>query len=346
MLESNSEYTLRYEGSANQVTLGGSTNSSIETNCLVQSGSANKVALFNDEVSNVMLIKGDVREQTFPYFKGLLTTCGKNLFDRIVIENQYVKQINFEDRECVEITTRGTSESIFEFSNLISLHDNIVLSCDMKCNSYALLKPIYEDDVVGDNIGDWSRLENWTSKSFIIPKSYKKLKGFTLYSASNANICYIDLNSFQIEQSSIATTYEPHKSNILSCNEEVTLHSIGDVCDTLDCKTGEFIRRTVYTNDFMSYFGVTGFNRGFSTGSDYHSANIASVYTNKISVLRPTSANCIIQGATLKDDNGSLKIKFGSQNGWMYIQFKIGFLTTQGYTEDEKGALLFLKENY
>lgn len=249
LLESNSEYTLRYEGSANQVTLGGSTNSSIENNCLVQGGSANKVALFNDEVSNVMLIKDDVREQTIPYFRGLLstqmpvlTTCGKNLFDRIVIENQYVKQINFEDRECVKITTRGTSESIFEFSNLISLHDNIVLSCDMKCNSYALLKPIYEDDVVGDNIGDWSHLENWTSKSFIIPKSYKKLKGFTLYSASNANICYIDLNSFQIEQGSIATTYEPHKSNILSCNEEVALHSIGDVCDTLDCKTGELVQ--------------------------------------------------------------------------------------------------------
>lgn len=73
LLESNSEYTLRYEGSANQVTLGGSTNSSIENNCLVQSGSSNKVVLFNDEVSNVMLIKDDVREQTFPYFKGLLS---------------------------------------------------------------------------------------------------------------------------------------------------------------------------------------------------------------------------------------------------------------------------------
>ena len=44
----------------------------------------------------------------------------------------------------------------------------------------------------------------------------------------------------------IICEYEEHdyKSNILSCNEEVTLHSIGDVCDTLDCKTGKLLQRT------------------------------------------------------------------------------------------------------
>lgn len=350
LLESNSEYTLRYEGSANQVTLGGSTNSSIETNCLVQSGSANKVALFNDEVSNVMLIKGDVREQTFPYFKGLLstqmpvlTTCGKNLFDRIVIENQYVKQINFEDRECVEITTRGTSESIFEFSNLISLHDNIVLSCDMKCNSYALLKPIYEDDVVGDNIGDWSRLENWTSKSFIIPKSYKKLKGFTLYSASNTNICYIDLNSFQIEQSSIATTYEPHKSNILSCNEEVTLHSIGDVCDTLDCKTGELCKYyEEFTLDGSEKFEWHGIQDDGTYGFNISKNEVYKKLDNYIDPYKPSICNSLeYRGTTMYGKSGE---GFAISNAdHAYIQLVVSLDKLLSPTID--GVRKYLSEN-
>lgn len=36
-----------------------------------------------------------------------------------------------------------------------------------------------------------------------------------------------------------STSYEPFKSNILSCNEEVTLRGIGDVKDTLNCLTSE-----------------------------------------------------------------------------------------------------------
>lgn len=37
--------------------------------------------------------------------------------------------------------------------------------------------------------------------------------------------------------------YIPHKTNILTANEDVTLRGIGDVQDTLDCMTGEVIER-------------------------------------------------------------------------------------------------------
>ena len=45
--------------------------------------------------------------------------------------------------------------------------------------------------------------------------------------------------SFQLEQGSTATSYEPYKSNILTVNEDITLRGIGDVKDTLDLLTGE-----------------------------------------------------------------------------------------------------------
>ena len=47
----------------------------------------------------------------------------------------------------------------------------------------------------------------------------------------------------QFEQGTQATSYEPHKSNILTVNEPVELRGIGDVKDTLNCLTGEVTER-------------------------------------------------------------------------------------------------------
>ena len=79
-----------------------------------------------------------------------------------------------------------------------------------------------------------------------------------------------DTDTFQIEYGNKSTSYEPYKSNILSCNEEVTLYSIGDVCDTLDCKTGKLVQnigevvldgsenweKRDNTNSFWTYNGL------------------------------------------------------------------------------------------
>ena len=60
--------------------------------------------------------------------------------------------------------------------------------------------------------------------------------------SSNLSSRYTILD-FQVEEGSTATSYEPHKSSILSCNEDVELRGIGDVSDTLDCLTGEVTER-------------------------------------------------------------------------------------------------------
>lgn len=81
---------------------------------------------------------------------------------------------------------------------------------------------------------------------------YDENKNFISRSANKAdvsptNTCFIKVRTtgsteVQIEKGSIATSYEPYKTSILSCNEEVTLRGIGDVQDTLDCLTGEVIQ--------------------------------------------------------------------------------------------------------
>ena len=53
----------------------------------------------------------------------------------------------------------------------------------------------------------------------------------------------IKLIDLQIEQGSTATYYEEHKSNILSCNEEVILRSKSDIYDELNALTGQLIQR-------------------------------------------------------------------------------------------------------
>ena len=72
ILNSNTPYTLSYVGVATRLWLGGVENDLIEAKELVQSGSSEKVALFDQPVFRVMLIKGDVRKECPPYFEGFI----------------------------------------------------------------------------------------------------------------------------------------------------------------------------------------------------------------------------------------------------------------------------------
>ena len=52
-----------------------------------------------------------------------------------------------------------------------------------------------------------------------------------------------DINRLQIEKGTAATTYEPHKSNILTVNEYLTLRSSEEVYDELNLLTGQLTQR-------------------------------------------------------------------------------------------------------
>lgn len=51
------------------------------------------------------------------------------------------------------------------------------------------------------------------------------------------------VNGVQIEEGSVATSYEPYKTNILHTPEEVVLREVDGVKDTLNLNTGEYVQR-------------------------------------------------------------------------------------------------------
>ena len=66
-------------------------------------------------------------------------------------------------------------------------------------------------------------------------------KFFRVSSGSDGDARTPNELQYQIEQGSVATSYEPYKTNILTTSEEVELRGIGDVKDELDCSTSELI---------------------------------------------------------------------------------------------------------
>ena len=265
LLDSNSEYTLHYEGSVSEVDLGGSTNSSVESNSLVQSGTANKVALFNDEVTNVMLIKGDVREQTTPYFQGLLSTQmpvltastfipmysflkdeGRENFTKLYTEFYEVTKDTFTFKQSghyqrIGITTdnfkkegKQTLERNKEYQFKIEILEN-TLSIDMEiiCNSKytdgvkrivgAGETPIYEfSKTITSEIPENDVHGSGEMILFYLPSGYNGEVSFKV------TIGYGNINNI--------------KTSILSTPKDIELRSMGNVCDTLDCKTGKLVK--------------------------------------------------------------------------------------------------------
>ena len=180
-----------------------------------------------------------------PYFEGMksvqmpvLTTTGKNLFDDGQAPEQSYWGDNIRKVNVKENTHYVYSSSPYTGEVTIKFYD---------------IK------------GDETRAE------------YGYASGEAFYTPSNTSYIKIhtDKNSnIQIEEGSVATPYEPYKSNILTTSEEVTLRGIGDVRDTLDLMTGEVVERVreiifdgVSNNDtnfYLSGIGTTENTNAFS----------------------------------------------------------------------------------
>ena len=351
LLESNSEYTLRYEGSANQVTLGGSA-TSIENNCLVQSGSANKVALFNDEVSNVMLIKNDVREQTIPYFTGIksvrmpvLKTVGKNLFDidkAVKIDEEKFNETNYVSNNNGVLTVVADKSIEFVISKE-RFEVNTQYTLSFKVLGTAAFHSgwikIYHTDGSEKTLTN-SATPNVESFIKITSDANKTVDRISIFGNGLTTPEFYDI---QVEKGVQSSSYEPYQSNILSCNEEVALHSIGDVCDTLDCKTGELHKYYgELTIDGSENFEWHGVQDGGTYGFNISKNEVYKKLNNYIDLHKPSICNSLeYRGNTMYGKSGE---GFAiSDADYAYIQLVVSLDKLLSPTID--GVRKYLSEN-
>lgn len=174
--------------------------------------SLSKTGKFNGEVYKMVLVEGDYSNQDIPYFEGMqsvkmpvLKSTGKNLVD--LSTSIYGEGINSVRTDFIKINPNKT----------------FIASMNNRHGSTVYFYTQNKEEIFSKN-------------------------GFTAISPSNAYYLKwvvstqdktADWNSFQIEEGSTATSYEPHKSNILTTPEDLELRGVGNIKDELNVATGE-----------------------------------------------------------------------------------------------------------
>lgn len=179
-----------------------------------------------------------------PYFTGMqsvklpvLTTAGKNLFNGNLTKGGATTSVGRPYEECF-----SSISNIRAYSELIKTNGNsIAISLSDSTKKYALYQ--YDDNKCYISGSVWS-----SNQTQVITLNSNTM--FVNIYVGNSDDSDITDNltdfkkSIQIEEGSIATSYEPYKTNILSTPEEVVLRSLPNgVCDTLNVETGEYVQR-------------------------------------------------------------------------------------------------------
>lgn len=209
--------------------------------------------------NEIMLIEGEI-ERNIDYFTGMqsvvmqnqmpiLSTVGKNL---IHVSKGYVPTAENEgitisrDEINQTITLNGTS-TIDNNCFALAPIDNLEI---LKGETYTITAYLISGVASGNysfrlNDKGWSnaistiiggRLSN--TKTYVKDALYTESSVRIDTGATFENAVF----KVQFEKNTASTSHEPYKSSILSCNDDVTLRGIGEVQDTLDLMTGEYVQ--------------------------------------------------------------------------------------------------------
>ncbi len=190
---------------------------------------------------SVMILEGDWTDKEIPpYFEGMqsvkmpvLTTTGKNLWSG---ENITIgKYVNGQGG----LTTSNTNF----LSDFIKVKPNTTYAfkvMDSRAKTPYGVKSFYDENKNFIGLGNEKHTNN---VPFTTPSNchYVRIHGNSYTQCENTipDCMLIETTS---NPSTIAT-YEPYKTNILSTLEDVELCGVGDIKDTLNCNTGEYIKR-------------------------------------------------------------------------------------------------------
>ena len=204
----------------------------------------------------IMVFEGDARGMELSYFEGMqsvkmpvLTTTGKNLFDKEAFYNDWKSKVeSYVYKEIVdneEVLKVNNFYQLFEDDKgfRINVEKGVPLTLRMECKkagtetTNAVFAIRYGDDKYAAfpicHSDEWKT----NTTTFTPTRDY-----ITICSGYN-NAGYFYVKNIQVEENSTSTSYEPYKSNILTVNEEVELRGIGEVQDELNLSTGEVTER-------------------------------------------------------------------------------------------------------
>lgn len=183
-------------------------------------------------IKNAIVVEGDYTSVDISYFEGIqsvkmpvLSTTGKNL-----------NPTNIEPLGLYDSTGANNNNlSQCRTDDFINVTPNQVLTVSSDQQINRVFGYDTDGNFLGLGVGIIIKHGQTEKKhTFTVPNNCHKIK---ITSFVNTN------TYFQLEEGTIATSYEPYKSNILTVNEPVELRGIGEVRDTLDCLTGEVTER-------------------------------------------------------------------------------------------------------
>ena len=260
-------------------------------------------------VFSQVLLEGDYTNADIPYFEGMqsvklpvLKTTGKNLLSKESLRgyHQDIKEI-----DGWLIADNGDFGGNIISKALIEKGKSYTLSTRIKTFDGGTAHYCFSHH--GEN--DFNYLGGNNPFNGVITFTATETTYIDVWLLRRGITGSVHYSDVQLEEGSVATSYEPYKTNILTVNEDVTLRGIGDVKDTLDCLTGELTQR-------IGEYQITGEeNWQFSPG------------VRRLQIQNPTFIPNIKCGAFACDklqakqsNDGSLH----STNGTYYI----------GYTSD------------
>ena len=218
-----------------------------------------------------------------PYFEGMtsckmpvLKTIGSNLISPFFSSSWDGEISNYEKlpNGYVLDNTINRISYCHNLDNLI-VGKKYTFSCDVEFlqESSNNRVQVYFNGSGGDMYG----LALFTNGTLTWTFTYnKKYNSFGLYFQTDGDVEHLRANitNARINSGETALTYEPYKSNILTCNEDLELRGIGDVKDTLDCLTGEKISK-------LEQLTVTN-NTNWATQTSSHSDCYSFYYNTQI----------------------------------------------------------------
>ena len=223
---------------------------------------------------NVMILEGDWTDKELPpYFTGLcdvkapiLKNVGKNLFDMTKVETDTLT-VRFWDTTI----TRNTIKSVRKGDNVAGQFGAFLPLKVKPSTTYTIQRESYKNNQRVINGIAMYVYHNSSIWGYSLTSSMQDSFSFTTlpdtdHIAIGVNYgayeigTILETKNIQLEEANVSTLYEDYKTNILTTPEQVVLRKVGDVCDSYDALTGEYIQRigeVVYNNTNVTGFYVS-----------------------------------------------------------------------------------------